>query len=279
MMTLVIVLAEITVALIIILIVVAWKAIRARSKARVALNDLVTSIHTHQSERREKLTNRLKSDGQLSDDDALATANALIKKQNRFYQDIIDLYINRNNEMLSNLDHRLDALIEQHGVIAAGAGAAADPAATTEALARLSADMAAMSKNIEDLRAENGLLHDQLKAAEQELDQLGREYISAFNRNKASQAEDRDGAAAPLPASLAAQLDETATDQLPPVFTEEPAVAAHTERPLASADLHSVAPLASDAMAQQEQGLLADLDLIELVGKDAGPSAGTAAKD
>ena len=279
MMTLVIVLAEITVALVIILLVVAWKAVRSRSKARAALNDLVTSIHTHQSERREKLTNRLKSDGQLSDDDALATANALIKKQNRFYQDIIDLYINRNNEMLSNLDHRLDALIEQHGVIAAGAGAAADPAATTEALARLSADMAAMSKSIEDLRAENGLLHDQLKAAEQELDQLGREYISAFNRNKASQAEGRDTAAV-LPASLAAQLDETAAaDQLPPAFTEEPALTAHAEQPPASADLGAAAPLARDAMAEQEQGLLADLDLIELVGKDAGPAAGAAAKD
>jgi len=278
MITLVIVLAEITVALIIILIVVAWKAIRSRSKARAALNDLVTSIHTHQSERRDRLTNRLKSDGQLSDDDALAKANALIKKQNRFYQDIIDLYINRNNEMLSNLDHRLDALIEQHGVIAAGTGATADPAATTEALARLSADMAAMSKSIEDLRTENGLLHDQLKAAEQELDQLGREYSSAFNRNKASQAEDQDAAATPLPASLATQLDETAADQLPPVFTEEPAVSVHTEPQLASAGL-DMAPLASDAMAQQEQGLLADLDLIELVGKDAGPSAGTAAKD
>ena len=52
-------------------------------------------------------------------------------------------------------------------------------------------------------------------------------------------------------------------------------MAVHTEPPLAGAALGAAAPFASDAMAQQEQGLLADLDLIELVGKDAGPSAGT----
>lgn len=254
-MTLVVVLAELTLALLIILGLVAWKGWRRRSRERDAVQTLVTSIQSNQPARVEKLTHRLKSGGQLSDDDALVKADALIKQQNRFYQEAIDLYYSRNHEVLSRLDHRLEALIEQYGATFGAQPAAAEPGANAEAIAQLSRDVAAMSKDIEKLRTENTELHRQLKAAEQELDQLGREYVSAFNRQ-------REAAAGAVPAAAAAAT--AAADAIAPPPPEPiPAVTpAESE----------AAPTAKLADGASDQGLLADLDLSELVGKDAGPA-------
>lgn len=249
-MTLVVVLAELTLALLIILGLVAWKGWRRRSRERDAVQTLVTSIQANQPARVEKLTHRLKSGGQLSDDDALVKADALIKQQNRFYQEAIDLYYSRNHEVLSRLDHRLEALIEQYGATFGAQPAAAEPGGNAEAIAQLSRDVAAMSKDIEKLRTENAELHRQLKAAEQELDQLGREYVSAFNRQ-------REAAAVAVPAAAAD------ANELPPLPEPIPAVTpAEPEPP----------PAARLADGASDQGLLADLDLSELVGKDAGPA-------
>src|SRR3569832_2783289 len=103
MMVALVVLAEVSLALLIILGLVAWKALQRRARDRAAVNTLVTSINTQRSARTQTLTERLKSGGQISADDALTKASELIKKQNRFYQDAIDLYFSRNNEVLSSL--------------------------------------------------------------------------------------------------------------------------------------------------------------------------------
>src|SRR3569832_1775004 len=147
MMVALVVLAEVSLALLIILGLVAWKAFQRRARDRAAVNTLVTSINPPRTARTQKLTERLKSGGQISDDDALTKANELIKKQNRFYQDAIDLYFNRNNEVLSSLDSRLEDLMEQYATVVVTqtfCETAPDPA-TAEALEKLSNDVAAMS--------------------------------------------------------------------------------------------------------------------------------------
>jgi len=258
MMVALVVLAEVSLALLIILGLVAWKALQRRARDRAAVNTLVTSINTQRSARTQKLTERLKSGGQISDDDALTKANELIKKQNRFYQDAIDLYFSRNNEVLSSLDSRLEDLMEQYATVVVtqtNSETAPDPA-TAEALEKLSKDVAAMSGSIDELRNENAELHRQLKAAEQELDQLGREYVSAFNRTKELEAA-ASGEAAPV--------DEEALlrnmDVPPPISTSAPAAV----------------PTAGEVIAatneeKADKGLLEDLNLEELIGKDAGPA-------
>src|SRR3569833_2495110 len=90
MMVALVVLAEVSLALLIILGLVAWKALQRRARDRAAVNTLVTSINAQRSARTQKLTKRLKSGGQLSVDDALTMANELIKMQYRFNQDSID---------------------------------------------------------------------------------------------------------------------------------------------------------------------------------------------
>src|SRR3569832_1229330 len=122
MMVALVVLAEVSLALLIILGLVAWKALQRRARDRAAVNTLVPSISTQRSARTQKLTDRLKSGGQISDDDALTKANEHNKKQNQKKQNTNKQKNSRNNEVLSSLDSRLEDLMEQY---AAGGGARA----------------------------------------------------------------------------------------------------------------------------------------------------------
>ncbi len=187
MMTLLIVLGEVTLILVIIMLALGVKHLRRKHRERSAVNALVTSINSNQTTRVQGLADVLKERGE-DDEDALRKANEVIKKQNEFYQNAVDLYFNRNCEVLTKLDHRLEDLISQYKQVLVDSG---DGETTTKshqdvalAVERLSTDIEGLSKEVEGLRSENGDLQRQLKAAEQELDQLGREYVSAFNRKR-----------------------------------------------------------------------------------------------
>jgi cell division protein FtsB len=177
--TLTIVLAELCLVLVIALAVIAVRALRRRRRDRAAVETLVTSIKAQQPARVEKLAEALKNSAQFNDEDALSKANEFIRKQNRFYQDAIDLYFTRNHEVLSKLDGRLEELLSQYQALTTP-GEGHDNAKVEQ----LSKDIASLSRDLESLRTENATLTEQLKAAEHELDQLGREYVSAFNRPK-----------------------------------------------------------------------------------------------
>lgn len=188
MITLTIILAEITLVLIVVISVIAVRALRRRRHDEDAIKTLVISIKANQPARVEKLTGMLKDSNHLSDDDALNRANELIKRQNKFYQDAIDLYFTRNNELLSKLDSRLEGLLDQYQELLK-ISIADNSSVNPEAMEQLSRDIASLSKELEELRAENTRLSTQLKAAERELDQLGREYVSAFNKPKGDKAK------------------------------------------------------------------------------------------
>lgn len=181
--TLTIVLAEICLVLTAVIVVIGVKALGRYRRDKAAVNTLVTSIKTNQSARVEKLAGMLKEGSQLSESDALGKANELIKKQNKFYQDAIDLYFTRNHEVLSKLDNRMEELLSQYQGMFAGGGGEGAPM-DNAAMEELSKGIATLSKEIEELRNENANLTSQLKAAEHELDQLGQEYVSAFNKPK-----------------------------------------------------------------------------------------------
>ena len=114
MMTLTIILAEITIVLLAVVTVIGVKALRRRRRDQDAVNTLVISIKANQPARVEKLMGILKDSSDLSEDDALEKANELIKKQNKFCQEAVDLYLTRNNEILSKLDNRLEDLLGQY---------------------------------------------------------------------------------------------------------------------------------------------------------------------
>lgn len=252
MMAALIVLAEVCLALLITLGVVMWKAWQRRTRDRAAVNTLVSSINTQRSARAQKLTERLKSGGQLSDADVLTKANEFINKRNRFYQDAINLYFNRNNEVLSSLDNHLEELMEQYATVVVthtNNETVSDP--TAGAIEKLSKDVAAMSVGIDELRSENAELHRQLNAAEQELDQLSREYASAFNRTKELEAAPAD--------------EEIMLRSIEPPSLKSSA----TSVPQAAGD---GVPVFAATSEKQDTGLLEDLNLGELIGKDAGPS-------
>ncbi|MEJ2552696.1 MAG: hypothetical protein P8164_04730 [Gammaproteobacteria bacterium] len=223
MMTLTIVLAEITAVLLAVVIVISVKAVQRRRRDQDAVNTLVISVKANQPARVEKLAGMLKDNSHLSEDEALDKANELIKKQNKFYQDAIDLYFTRNNEILSKLDNRLENLLDpDQGLLKISTEANAAVAA--EAMAQLSKDIAALSKKLEELRSENASLSDQLKAAENELDQLGREYVSAFNKPKVNKAKSEKKVQA-----------ETADDQQTEAVEAEPTVSEDTASPTSGA--------------------------------------------
>ncbi len=271
MMTWLIVLGEVTLLLLTVLGVMAWKALRKRARERSAVNTLVKSINDNQAARAEKLASRLKDSAHLDDADALAKAGELIKKQNRFYQDAIDLYFNRNNQVLSQLDLRLEDLMEQYSIFVNTDQSEAKPGlpeVDKAALEQLSNEIGQLTKNIEGLRGENADLQRQLKAAEQELDHLGREYISAFNKDKNSNAE--QGGMTPT----AGLMIEENFDAL---FTSPPTADSSVEDAIAKADWHDLEEKPYDnnqvqpEQENQERGLLADLDLSELIAEDDRP--------
>jgi len=229
--TLTIVLAEICLVLAVVLVVIGGKTLLCYRRERAAVKTLVTSIKNNRPLRVEKLVGMLKDSGYLNDEDALDKANALIKKQNKFYQDAIDLYFTRNHEVLSKLDTRIDDLLSQYqGLIKVTNGEA--PALDNGVVEQLSKDVAALSKDLENLRSENVNLTSQLKAAEHELAQLGNEYVSAFNKPKVSKPK----------------AEEDTRNEA----TDKPAVAEEV-------------PVVSDL---ENKGMLADLDLTELVGDE-----------
>lgn len=245
MMVALVVLTEVSLALLIILGVVARKALQRRARDRAALNTLVTSIKTQRAARTQKLAEHLGRSGSFGDDEALTKASELIQHQNRFYQYVIDFYSGRDSEALSGFDHRLEELMEQHATVVLTpatheAETGPDPAmlATIE---KLSQDAAAMSVRIQELENENAELHAHIKGAEQELDQLGREYVSAFNRPK------KPGAGSGPTTPIEPEVGLPDTEPLPPPVEVMPG----TEK--------------------RDTGLLEDLNLGELIGNDAGP--------
>jgi len=185
MVTLTIILAEICLVLLAVIAVIGFKAWNCRRRGKAAVDTLVTSIKANQPARVEKLAGMFKEGARLSDADALSKANELIKKQNKFYQDAIDLYFTRNHEVLSKLDNRLEDLLGQYRVLTSNATDADDAQSVDSgAVEQLTKEISTLSKELEELRAENANLASQLKAAEHELDQLGQEYVSAFNKPK-----------------------------------------------------------------------------------------------
>lgn len=277
MVTLVIVLAEISIALAVVLAVIGVRALRRRRLERAAAVTLATRIKTNAPARVEKLAGALRSGGGLNDEDALAKANELIKMQNKFYREAIDLYFTRSHDLLSKLDGRLEALLSHYQVmIVPGEGAAG---AVDEALtAQLSDHIAALGQDLETLRQENAVLVEQLKAAEHELDQLGREYVSAFNKPKVARPHDEkppESEAVP-PDSLA---ESTVTP--PPAIEEDdrPAPEAIAREEAAAPQGHpagdAAQPFAVAAHGHDPQelegdeeeggGILTDLDLDELL--------------
>ena len=306
MTTLTIVLAEISMVLLIVVGVIAVKAFNRRRRDQAAVKTLVISIKANQPARVEKLAGMLKDSSHLSDDDALNKANELIKKQNKFYQDAIDLYFTRNNEVLSKLDNRLEGLLDQYqGLLKVTT--TDNGAVDTEAMERLSKDIAALSKELEELRTENATLSTQLKAAEHELDQLGREYVSAFNKPKVDKAKagaeeeaqspegaqeettaeepiaaeaataDVAGSDVVEPAEEAVAATEAEAMQIAvvdPAEDEAAAPAAEASTPStatddekANAELDSDTSIADDG---GDQNLFADLGLDELIGEQPG---------
>lgn len=303
--TLTIVLAEICLVLLAVIVVISFKAWNCRRRGKAAVDTLVTSIQAHKTERVEKLAGMLKESGQLSDSDALGKANELIKKQNKFYQDAIDLYFTRNHEVLSKLDNRMEDLLNQYQGLFKGGGDEGAAETDNAAVEQLSKDIAALSKELEALRSENANLTSQLKAAEHELDQLGQEYVSAFNKpkeNKKRQAADvspeeergEDGAdsdeEAPVTASAegaqeVAIPDDAGVEQAPAAEASADAPA-ETEAMVEADEIPMLTETAEEAPAQrdkaaesvddallagddggEEQGLLTDLDLEELLGE------------
>jgi len=258
MVTLTIVLAEISLVLLIVVGVIGVKTFNRRRRDHAAVKTLVISIKANQPARVEKLAGMLKDSNHLSDDDALNKANELIKKQNKFYQDAIDLYFTRNNEVLSKLDNRLEDLLDQYqGLLKFTT--TDNGTVDAEAMDRLSKDIAALSKELEELRTENATLSTQLKAAEHELDQLGREYVSAFNKPKV----DKDKAETKVEA-LSAEGDQ-----------EEPTVEGPTAAEgatVATADVVSdeVVEPAEEAIVETEAMQIAVVDPSE---EEAAPAA------
>ena len=311
MTTLTIVLAEITMVLLIVVGVISVKALNRRRRDQAAVKTLVISIKANQPARVEKLAGMLKDSNHLSDDDALNKANELIKKQNKFYQDAIDLYFTRNNEVLSKLDNRLEDLLDQYqGLLKVTT--TDNGTVDAEAMGQLSKDIAALSKELEELRAENATLSTQLKAAEHELDQLGREYVSAFNKPKVDKAKgetEEDGQSAEddqeettaeeqtaaegaavatadvVGDEVAGRAEEAEAMQVAVVDPAEEGIAATaaesptpspaTDEDKANAELDSDASISDDG---DDQNLFADLGLDELIGEQPGAGSKSAEK-
>ena len=145
MLTLTIILAEITLVLLVVISVIAVRTLRRRRRDQDAVKTLVISIKANQPARVEKLAGMLKDSNHLSEDDALNRANELIKKQNKFYQDAIDLYFTRNNEVLSKLDSRLEGLLDQYQELLK-VSVTDNSSVNPEAMEQLSNDIASLSK-------------------------------------------------------------------------------------------------------------------------------------
>lgn len=285
MITVTIVLAEITLALLIVLTVIGTKALRRRRRDRAAVNALVTRIKTDQPARVEKLAGVLRDSGQLNDEDALNKAHDLIKRQNKFYQEAIDLYFTRNHEVLSRLDGRLEDLLSQYQVTTNPADGQA-PAVDNAMVEQLSNNITALSQDLDKLREENAALSEQLRAAEHELSQLGREYVSAFTKRKALKGA--EGApASPAEAPRLADDDEEAAnaardgeDAAVPAQEDDQErleVIAGDDEPTAvtvqqdEAATISAAAQASDEDEAAGKGILTDLDLAELLAEPDQP--------
>lgn len=306
-MTLTIVLAEITAALLAVVIVISVKAMQRRRRDLDAVNTLVISIKANQAARLEKLAGMLKDNSHLSEDNARDKANELIKKQNKFYQDVIDLYFTHNNEILSTLDNRLEHLLDQYqGLLKMLAEANA--AVNAEAMEQLSKDIPALSKELEELRSENTSLSAQLKATENELDQLGREYVSAFNKPKVNKGEGEKTVKAKTTADQqteAAQAEQTVSeDAVSPTSGAGAATEAaklgqgvelvgtrddeSSSDESVSPETRELAPVPADVDGKaheelnpktslmddnDEENLFADLGLNELIGQQPGQQA------
>ena len=303
MITLTIILAEISLVLLVVISVIAVRALRRRRRDQDAVKTLVISIKANQPARVEKLAGMLKDSNHLSEDDALNRANELIKKQNKFYQDAIDLYFTRNNEVLSKLDSRLEGLLDQYQELLK-VSVTDNSSVNPEAMEQLSNDIASLSKELEELRAENTTLSTQLKAAERELDQLGREYVSAFNKPKVDKAKDDKESA---PSNIADEqgeddekeqseadtnIDSTnqeITDEIPDSGEDKEVTSENNndETPVNTEEIKSdetkLSPKSTDTGTDpnmnsessyvddsDEQNLFADLGLDELIGDHPG---------
>ncbi|HHM06126.1 MAG TPA: hypothetical protein ENJ19_10350 [Gammaproteobacteria bacterium] len=221
--TALIVFAELGAIGLVVFLIWLFRALGRKKRERVAVNALVENINSQQSERVDQLATLIKDAGQGDDADAMDKANDLISRQNEFYQQTIDMYFSRNDQLLGKFDQRLESVLEQYRAVVEGVLAGGVSSELKDTVERLTKDIQTLNNEVSSLRAENADLHMKLNAAEQELDQLGHEYVSAFKKQKeqAAKVAAAGGAApAPLAASPAPVAAAAVEEPEPDPFAE-----------------------------------------------------------
>lgn len=185
--TILIIMGEAILALLVVVTGVIFVMLRARKRDRDAVAELQGRLKKNASKRQEWYENVLANSIEDGDPDAnRELAKSWVEKENRFYAQLVDMYMKRNTEALRGLDRLLHDYSSSYLELVSLMRTRIDeeqqsvPDDVREQLERLGQEGERLARIVQTLEGENQRLSTELDGANKEIDQALREYSVAF---------------------------------------------------------------------------------------------------
>ncbi|MCP1676194.1 LPS O-antigen subunit length determinant protein (WzzB/FepE family) [Natronocella acetinitrilica] len=129
-----ILIGELAIILALVLALVGILAMRKRGRDRAAADKLFNRVRASEASRQQWLRDTLATRGGLEGDALEAKINEVINAERRFYEQFMDLYVNRDTEAAEQMPERVDELVRPYvdieGATVSDPGNTAESAAT-----------------------------------------------------------------------------------------------------------------------------------------------------
>lgn len=174
--------------------------VRNRKRDKAAIEVLESRLKKNSSTREQMYSEMIKSassdeeaEVDNEEDEAFKEqAKEWVKKENKLYGHLIDMYVKRDTAMVSSLDKLLHEYTSSYLDVVVDMRTRLNEQQismdeeTQATLSRLEAQGEVLRQELEGLKEENARLAKELQNAENEIDQTVREYASAFRASEAA---------------------------------------------------------------------------------------------
>ena len=207
-----IILIEIAIALSAISGYFIYRFIRSNRNLNSTLGGLAKKINRKRENHESMLKSFLEETCHFEGEEAQKMANEMVKKERMFYSTLMNIYKNRDNEALKDLDKTTEEITNSYKqLLTVSAKAATDSMQET-----LNKKTHKLSSTIDTLNEKNQELAKELSQLQHEMDMTVNEFTSAFQREQQEkEQQEKEQAAATSPASEETTAQDTADNEEP----------------------------------------------------------------
>jgi hypothetical protein len=196
-----ILLAEACVILLVVLVTMIWMQIKAKSKLRKAVGQLVSQIKQQSKARKEENGSFLRRSYDLTDGELVSTVEAIDKQERKFFQEMVDVLSRSDPAKITSLDASVAELINTYKGLKPKSAKDNSGEASEDSLAKIAR-----------LQSEKENLARELEITRETMSNMIKEYSSMFGGGKDHKPDNAvDGEKAITPAELDAVTSKAKT--------------------------------------------------------------------